>query len=167
MESGRNPWFKSVVKVQSLNINHNEKFTKPLPLAIGTHENLIELPWTAISSLLMVLMIHLTDIERRYHHLEGEICDITSCISLWGIHYINTLILENVLGKFHPFSQTFFHHHSLRNVFSDMCGWLSPFSPRKKTLPEKRPYQTLLQHPLVRFYISPWAHMRFDIHQRV
>ena len=44
MESGRNPWFKSVVKVQSLSINHNEKFTKPLPLAIGTHENLIELP---------------------------------------------------------------------------------------------------------------------------
>ena len=44
MESGRNPWFKSVVKVQSLSINHNEKFTKPPPLAIDTHENLIELP---------------------------------------------------------------------------------------------------------------------------
>ena len=101
MESGRNPWFKSVVKVHSLSINHNEKFTKPPPLAIGTHENLIELPWIVIESLLMVLMINLIDIERRYHHLEGDFCDITSCISLWGIlcknlrkrsTYINTKI---------------------------------------------------------------------------
>ena len=30
-------------------------------------------------------MINLIDIERRYHHLEGDFCDITSCISLWGI----------------------------------------------------------------------------------
>ena len=96
MESGRNSWFKSVVKVQSLSINHNEKFTKPPPLAIGTHENLIQLPWTVTSSLLMVLLINLIDIERRYHHLEGDFC-----ISLWGIlrknlrkrsTYINTKI---------------------------------------------------------------------------
>ena len=33
----------------------------------------------------MVPMINLIDIERRYHHLEGDFCDITSCISLWGI----------------------------------------------------------------------------------
>ena len=52
MESGRNPCFKSVVKVQSLTINHNEKFTKPPQLAIGTHENLIELLWTVTSRLL-------------------------------------------------------------------------------------------------------------------
>ena len=85
MESGRNSWFKSVVKVQSLSINHNEKFTKPPPLAIDTHENLVELPWTVTSSLLIVPMINLIDIERRHHHLEGDFCDITSCISLWGI----------------------------------------------------------------------------------
>ena len=30
-------------------------------------------------------MINLIDIERRYHHLEGDFCDITSFISLWGI----------------------------------------------------------------------------------
>ena len=52
MESGRNPWFKSVVKLQSLSINDNEKLTKPPPLAIGTHENLIELLWTVTSRLL-------------------------------------------------------------------------------------------------------------------
>ena len=40
-----------------------------------------------------------------------------------------------MLGKFHPFSQTFFHHHSLRNDFCEMSGWISPFSPRKKTPP--------------------------------
>ena len=44
MESGRNPWSKSVVKVQSLNINRHEKFTKPPLFVIGTHEKLIELP---------------------------------------------------------------------------------------------------------------------------
>ena len=34
---------------------------------------------------LMVLMNNLIDIGRRYHHLEGDFCDITSCISLWSI----------------------------------------------------------------------------------
>ena len=76
MESGRNPWFKSVLRVQSLSINHNEKFTKPPPLAIGTHENLIKLPWTVTSRLLMVLIANLIDIEPRYHHLEGDFCDL-------------------------------------------------------------------------------------------
>ena len=62
--------------------------------------------------------------------------DITT--RMWKI---KTRILENVLGKFHPFSRTYFHHHSLRKVFCEMCGWISPFSPSKKTPPDfkKRP----------------------------
>ena len=54
-------------------------------------------------------MINLIDIERRYHHLEGDFCDITSCISLWGIlrknlrkrsTYINLAEEAEVLVRF-------------------------------------------------------------------
>ena len=57
--------------MRSLSINHNKKFTKPSPFAIGTHEKLIEIPWTVTLRLLKVRMINSIDIERRYHAYGG------------------------------------------------------------------------------------------------
>ena len=58
-------------------------------------------------------MINLIDIERRYHHLEGDFCDITSCISLWGILRKNlrkrsTYISIRRLRNFTPILRQFF-----------------------------------------------------------